>query len=243
MPEAAGLARRAKALAVRAARLVLPDVFLVDEGEDQVLRLGHRAYVGGQWEEIGASQLAFLREQGLQPGHVLLDVACGALRLGSKAIPFLDRGHYLGVDREAALIEAGIRDELPAGLLDEKQPELLVSDSFAFDRLSRKADFAVAFSLFTHLVPADIDRCLQAMRRALQPDAVFFVSYIPRPLLWRNPTRSNAFAAFCYSPTQMKRFGQQNGFAVEILGPFRPGGQHMAAFRQFKTDRGPPATA
>lgn len=237
MPEATGLVRRAKALAVRAARLVNPDAFLLEEGVDQVFRLGHRAYVGGKWDEIGAGQMAFLREQGLQPGHVLLDVACGALRLGARAIPFLEPGHYLGVERESALVEAGTRDELPAGMLQEKRPEFLISDNFAFDRLSRKADFAIAYSLFTHLPPADIDRCLRAMRDALHPEGVFFASFIARPLLWRNPTRSNAFAAFCYSPARIREFGQRNGFAVELLGPAWPGGQQIASFRPVRPDR------
>lgn len=109
---------------MRAEKLVNPDAVLVHEGAEQVARLGHRAYVGGRWDEVG-----------------------------------------------------------------------------------------------------------QAMRSALQPGGAFFATFIPRPALWRNPSRSNAFAAVCYRPSEIRRFGQRNGFTVELLGPALQGGQDMAVFR------------
>jgi SAM-dependent methyltransferase len=231
MPERSVLAGRARALAVRAVKMVNPDAFLLEEGPNQLARLGHRAYVGGRWDEVGQAQLDFLIAQGLRPDHVLLDVACGSLRLGARAIRYLDPGHYLGLDREGSLIEVGIKAELPAGLLADKRPEFVVTDTFEVNGLSRQADFAMACSLFSHLVPADIDRCLQAMRLALKPDGRFFATFIRRPLLWRNPTRSNAFAAFAYSRSDMRRFGQRNGFRVDLPVPDWPGEQEMAVFR------------
>jgi len=63
----------------------------------------HREYVGGMWEEIGTLQFNFLLSRGLKPESYLLDIGCGSLRLGVKAIPYLERSHYLGIEKHARL--------------------------------------------------------------------------------------------------------------------------------------------
>jgi cyclopropane fatty-acyl-phospholipid synthase-like methyltransferase len=42
--------------------------------------------IGGLGELMGDHQLQFLVDQGLKPEHRLLDIGCGSLRLGVKAI-------------------------------------------------------------------------------------------------------------------------------------------------------------
>ena len=83
-----------------------------EQGEGGILQAGHRAYVGGLWEEIGQLQFDFLVEQGLRPSHCFLDIACGSLRGGVHFIRYLEPGHYLGLDREPKLIELGVQEEL-----------------------------------------------------------------------------------------------------------------------------------
>ncbi len=52
---------------------------------DRALAQGrHREITGGWWEETGRIQLDLLTKQGMQPGHLLLDVGAGALRLGAR---------------------------------------------------------------------------------------------------------------------------------------------------------------
>jgi hypothetical protein len=46
----------------------------------------HRELIGGLGELMGDHQLQFLVDQGLKPEHRLLDIGCGSLRLGVKAI-------------------------------------------------------------------------------------------------------------------------------------------------------------
>jgi len=82
--------------------------------------------------------------QGLAPHHVLLDIACGSLRGGVHFIPYLEPGNYLGIDKEAELIQLGRREELPAGLEDERRPEFVVSGSFEFDLFTKRPDYALA---------------------------------------------------------------------------------------------------
>jgi len=117
---------------------------LSEQGPAGIAALGHRAYVGGLWDEIGKLQFEFLVSQGLAPHHVLLDIACGSLRGGVHFIPYLEPGNYLGIDKEAELIQLGRREELPAGLEDERRPEFVVSGSFEFDLFTKRPDYALA---------------------------------------------------------------------------------------------------
>ena len=99
----------------------------VPEGESGIRQIGHREYIGGRWDEIGALQFDFLVAHGLRPEHVLLDIACGSFRLGVRAVPYLDAGNYHGIEKERRLIEIGAEQELGAALVAEKRPELIVS--------------------------------------------------------------------------------------------------------------------
>src|SRR6185369_9229408 len=110
-------------------------------GPEGVAALGHREYVGGKWDTLGKLQFEFLRSQGLQPQHVLLDIACGSLRGGVHFIPYLDARNYLGIDKEESLIAAGKEHELEAELLKRKRPQFAVSSAFEFEKFARRPDF------------------------------------------------------------------------------------------------------
>src|ERR1700761_941027 len=127
------------------------DATAEDEGSEIVDGDGHRAYVGGLWETLGTLQFRFMIEQGLEPHHVLLDVACGSLRGGVRFIPYLERGGYLGIEMQQRLIDIGIEKELGRKLYTLKRPEFVTSDRFEFDQFSMQPDFAIAQSLFSHL--------------------------------------------------------------------------------------------
>ena len=90
--------------------VVLPDYANRRFTEDQIERGTHRTFVsgtGGTWDEGGASQLAFLKGDGLVPGNRFIDIGCGALRAGRHLVDFLDPGNYYGVDANRDLIQIG----------------------------------------------------------------------------------------------------------------------------------------
>ena len=74
------------------------------------------------WDEIGKLQFDFLVRSGLQPHHYFLDVGCGSLRGGVHFIPYLETAHYLGIDKEVDLINAGIERELGHDLYESRRP-------------------------------------------------------------------------------------------------------------------------
>lgn len=193
----------------------------IEHGPRGVAQVGHRRYVGGLFEEIGRLQFEFLVARGLRPEHRYIDVACGCLRGGVHVIPYLNAGHYMGIEKEEALIEAGLRDELPAGLAEEKKPRLVVSAEFEFERFAAKADFALAQSLFTHLPPSLIERCMARLRPAMAEGGVFFATFFEVAEPTENPEAPHDHLCFRYTRQEMERMGERSGWRGEYIGEWR----------------------
>lgn len=209
-----------------------PGFFLKAQGEKGVRRYGHRDYVGGRWDELGQLQLDMLRSKGLKPHHYLLDIACGSLRLGVKAIPYLEPEHYGGVEKEQALVEAGIREELGEELLQQRRPEFLITAAFEFERLSFMPDYAIAQSLFSHLPADQIALCLAKLRPRMKPGSVLFATFFEALEPVRNPGRAHDHAYFAYSRDEMLAFGDHQGFRASYLGDWgHPRGQVLVEYR------------
>lgn len=210
-----------------------PFALLAPEGDAGIAKIGHRAYVGGMWEEIGQLQFDFLVAQGLRPEHRLIDVACGALRLGVKAIPYLEPGHYLGIDKEAGLIKAGLEHELPPAVRASHQPQLLVDADFGFDKFGVQADFAMAQSLFSHFPPALIERCMDRLLPAMRPGGTFFATFFESATPVNNPEVPHDHGYFAYTRAQLEAFGPRCGFESRYIGDWNhPREQVVVAYRR-----------
>jgi SAM-dependent methyltransferase len=139
----------------------------------------HRRSIGNirLWETLGKLQLDYLVGRGLEPKHYLLDVGCGPLRAGIHVIRYLESGHYYGVDLNGPVLEEARRLELPRQGLVDKRPVLAEMDDFAFGRLGRQFDYALAQSVFTHLPLNAIIRCLVEMDKALVAGGEFYATF------------------------------------------------------------------
>ena len=157
-----------------------------------VAATGHRAAVGGLWEELGELQLSFLKAHGLAASDHLLDVGCGCLRGGVRFAAYLDPGHYWGIDANRTLLDAGYDHEiLPAGLADRlPRQNLVCDDQFKFEAFGRTFDAAIAQSLFTHLPTNRVRLCLDRLALALKPGGRFFATCYEVP---ENHPRDRAF--------------------------------------------------
>ncbi len=152
--------------------------YLVPGFYDRALKAGrHRDIVGGRWDETGRLQLALLQARGMRPHHRLLDIGAGSLRLGCKAVPFLDQGHYWATDASRALMLRGRAVELPD---PARLPEdhLVADAAFALPGIP-PVDFAIAFGVFTHLPAQDLGRALVSIAQA-QPglQALLFTVFL-----------------------------------------------------------------
>lgn len=141
----------------------------------------HRRWVGGKWGRLGKLQLDFMIEQGLQPGHRLLDVGCGALRAGIHFTRYLEPGNYYGIDANESVIDAGYEVELPAKLRG-KLPRDHLRATLRFDvDFGVQFDYAVANSVFTHISLNHIRLCLHRLSKAMKPGAKFFATFFEAP--------------------------------------------------------------
>lgn len=192
--------------------------------------VNHRDYVGGMWDEIGRLQFDFMVKSGLEPSHCFCDVACGSFRGGIHFIRYLDGGKYLGIEKEKQLVDVGVEKEIGEALWQEKKPEIVISDSFEFKRFTKVPDYSLAISLFTHLVPEDIIRCLANLREFVDPGHLFFVTFFDEPSE-DNPEESHSNVKFAYPRPEMEEFGRKNGWNAVYIGDWNhPRGQLMMKF-------------
>lgn len=225
---------RIRRIVPKAIRRGFRTLALLPDGEAGVARQGHRNYVGGFWEEMGELQFDFLLSHGLKADSYLLDIACGSLRLGVKAIPFLERSHYLGIDKEDSLVKAGLEEELDPRVREQKEPRFVISDSFEFERFGRKADFAIAQSLFTHMPLTIINLCFSKLHPWLEDDGVFFATFFETSRKLHTPKRPHDQRRyFAYTEADMCAFGEVNGFASHYIGDWNhPRQQVMVEYRK-----------
>lgn len=199
------------------------------DGWRGIARLGHREYIGGLWEEMGSLQFDFMRERGLKPEHVLLDIACGSLRGGRHFIAYLDPGHYLGIEKERSLVEAGLKEELTPDLR-RMEPEIVISERFEFECLSKTPDYSLAQSLFTHLTDEDVELCLANLRRFVEPGHLFYATFFTGEDSL-NPSHSHARHVFRFSPEQLAEIGGRHGWRCDYIGDWNhPRDQVMMEF-------------
>ncbi|QYF86431.1 class I SAM-dependent methyltransferase [Brevundimonas sp. PAMC22021] len=202
----------------------------------------HREVIGGLWDEIGAHQMSFLVSQGMAPSDRLLDVGCGSLRLGSRAIAWLDPHRYYGTDLSPDLIEAGRQRELDDTLRAKAPSEhFSVSDDFAFSFLDHQVDLAIAQSVFTHLPLNHLRRCLHTLSPHMKSGGKFFVTYFdcPSDVDLHQPRAQGATGIvshdisdpYHYRSSDLAWAIADSPWTLNVIGDWgHPRNQHMAAF-------------
>jgi len=208
----------------------------------------HRDAIGGLWDEMGPLQLDFLIAQGMQPAHRLLDIGCGALRLGVRAVDYLESGHYFGSDISPELVEAGYTQELSDAQRRKLPKEnFLISGDFDFAALPRPVDYAIAQSVFTHLPFNHIRRCLSQLAPHLVSGGRFFATAwvlpddVPLHLPYAQPGSIGAnpiISTDCADPYHYHRrdfayMVEGLPFDMTLIGDWKhPRGQQMVLFRK-----------
>lgn len=133
----------------------------------------------GNFEFIGRAELDLLIEEGLRPTQTLVDLGCGIGRLAIHAIPYLDGGHYIGIDISDTFL-AAVRQrlaDLTAASRCRVQWMKQSTDDFALS--DHSVDMICAFSVFTHLEHEDGFRYLKSALRIVKPGGKFVFSCLP----------------------------------------------------------------
>ncbi|MBA3911284.1 MAG: methyltransferase type 12 [Rhodobacter sp.] len=157
--------------------------------EEAIAKGRHRDIVGGRWGETGRAQMAALIATGMTPQDHLLDIGCGALRLGHLAVPYLDPGHYWGTDasldlmRHGRAVELDDPDRLPLS-------QLIEDTDFAFPGIPDQISLAIAWGVFTHLPITAIEAALPSVAQRLpRLKAFLFTVFLAPDSSFANPYR------------------------------------------------------
>lgn len=142
---------------------------------------GYGGLIGeGDFEEVGEEFLGHFQELGgLSPTARVLDIGCGLGRMAAPLSGFLSGGSYHGFDVVRPAIESCRRRfaAFPDFHFDhvdvyngKYNPQGRISPSeFRFPYTDASFDFAFAASVFTHMLPEDIERYLRESSRVLRP--------------------------------------------------------------------------
>jgi SAM-dependent methyltransferase len=165
-------------------------------------------------------QIGFLRSQGLEPRHRLLDIGCGTLRGGIAFIDYLEAGHYVGVDSRPKVLEEA-RQELAESGLEPKEPELVCSSG---PPAMSGFDYAWAFSTLIHMPDEIVQAYLQA--GLLGAEGALYANV----LLGESPQLEWSGFPVIWRPLELyEEWAGKAGLHTESLGPLHELGHRSGA--------------
>ncbi len=163
----------------------------VESLQERAERAGQTRFLGstiGEFESGGRMIFEVLLAEGLIPSSRLLDVGCGAVRLGYWVLRFLDPGRYFGIEPNIEMRDAGLALIEP-DVISRAQPAFSDNDRFDFSVFGKSFDFVVARSIWTHATKPQISAMLASFAATSTPDAVFMTSYRPASAVWARMVR------------------------------------------------------
>lgn len=127
--------------------------------------------VGANFYATGALEFLILKQEGLQPHHVVIDAGCGSGRLAVNLADYLECG-YVGIDVVPDLYRYAER------LCNRPDWRFYTAPGTTIPEPDASADFIVFFSVFTHLLHEETYRYLQDSVRVLKPGGKIVFSFL-----------------------------------------------------------------
>lgn len=148
-------------------------------------RLSETTWLGGPprvFEAVGRMGFTLLLENGLRPSSRVLDVGCGALRLGYWLMRFLDPGGYHGIEPQQEMLRVGLEQIVEPEVVERAEARFDDNDRFDFSVFDTEFDFVVARSIWSHASKPQIAAMLSSFAATGSPSARFLTSYKPSTL-------------------------------------------------------------
>ena len=192
--------------------------------------MDYRASVGPpeNYDIIGAKQFCVLVNHGLREHHYLLDIGCGSIRGGKFFIPYLQAGHYFGVDPNSKAVNEGIDNELNRKyVLTQKKARFWFHDAFqlsSFPGIPTKMDFILAQSIFSHTSRAQTEKCIQQARLFMTSCSKFLGTWFVGPHNWEEEGWKPG-SVVTRPQEYLERIADQNGLSFDRQGYAHPSGQ------------------
>ena len=151
-------------------------------------RIAQTTFLGGpgwDFERVGRIGFEVLLHEGLSPSSRVLDVGCGALRLGYWLMRFLDPGCYFGIEPQQDMLRIGLDELVEPDVVERADAHFSANDDFDFSVFGESFDFVVARSIWTHASKPQISSMLASFAHTSAPGGVFLTSYYPAGLFFK----------------------------------------------------------
>ena len=186
-------------------------------------------FTGGpidRFGEVGRQTFKSLKAAGVRRTSKVLDVGCGALRLGYWLVRFLEADCYCGLDPNPKYVQAGLKHAIGEKVAKVKRPRFDHNMEFDFSVFGVKFDYIVARSIFSHASPEQVCKVLDSFRDNSSEIGVMLVSYRPlkKAEMGEKVVDVNKFGEWSwrrYGKTYLKQLAQERGlFAGNFGKPF-----------------------
>jgi SAM-dependent methyltransferase len=143
----------------------------------------------GDFERVGRLGMDVLLREGLDPSSRVLDVGCGALRLGYWLMRFLDRGCYFGIEPNRQILADGLKHVVEPDVLKRASPSFAHNDDFDLGVFDEIFDFVYARSIWTHASKPQITAMIRSFAAIASEQSVMLASYHSTSRLLRAGSR------------------------------------------------------
>ena len=159
----------------------------VEQGtlQQRAERLGQTTFLGGparDFERVGNLTFQLLLREGLKSSSRVLDVGCGALRVGYWLMRFLEPGCYFGIEPQREVVERALSDLIEADVMERAKAQFAYNDDFDLAVFGESFDFVVARSVWTHASKRQISAMMASFAATSAPGGCLLASYMPASL-------------------------------------------------------------
>jgi SAM-dependent methyltransferase len=129
------------------------------------------------YDTMGAAQFAIMALFfGLRDRHKVLEIGAGSLRAARHLIHYLDAGNYCGVEPKKDWVQLGIEHELGPELAARKSPRFAHRYDFDFREFGEKFDYALSYSVFTHVPPPHVPLIFANAAEVFHADSILLAT-------------------------------------------------------------------